>query len=623
MHKINVILVTEDKYLESAFNEKCPETVNLEPLMVHNNIASIGWEKIGEYRAFIIDLPSLSRNPIKILDRLENEAVVLLTDLTHNELLEEIIGKYELQVLLKDPQHGYLQMVPMFIRKALKVKDKEDSTMEVMQHIHKRKYDFLNVVPDIVYQLDPNGNFVYLNDAVRNMGYSPEELLGRHFSSIVMDEDRQKVAKTSVLPKYSGAVTGYEGSPGLFDERRSTERATKELEVRLKKRITRDEVDKAALGSIIAYGEVTATGQYTKENKKRTFIGTVGIIRDITKRRKSEKLLHLLSFALEQNPSGICIIDSDKKIVYVNPYFSKKFDIPYDKINTFSIERVWKKIFGENPFNDIIEETEENGFWYQDLLVDVPRGPAEWYSVMLYPVAFFNDATHYVLILVDITEKKNSEVRLKKELEEKDILLKEIHHRVKNNLNIISSLFNLQMNESSQNEELNSILLASQNRIHTMARVHEQLYNEESFSYINISTYISSLVPEILSAYGSVSHIKLKIDVDEVHFPLTQAIPCGLIINELITNAYQHAFPDEREGKITVSLKLEGKQNCVLKVHDNGVGLPHNFVPHQSETLGMQLIHGLCEQLNGQIDFVENSGTIAKLVLSAPNLKVK
>jgi len=346
----------------------------------------------------------------------------------------------------------------------------------------------------------------------------------------------------------------------------------------------------------------------------------VGIIRDITTRRKSEKLLHLLSFALEQNPSGICIIDSDKKIVYVNPYFSNKFDVPYDKINTLSIEGVWKKIFGKSGFNEVVDEIEENGYWHQDLRIDAPKGLSEWYSVMLYPVAFFNDATHYVLILVDITEKKNSEVRLKKELEEKDILLKEIHHRVKNNLNIISSLFNLQMNESSQNEELNSILLASQNRIHTMARVHEQLYNEESFSYINISTYVSSLVPEILNAYGSVNHIKLKIDVDEVHFPLTQAIPCGLIINELITNAYQHAFPDKKAGKITVSLKLDGnKQMCVLKVHDNGVGLPPNFVPQQSETLGMQLIHGLCEQLNGSIEFLQESGTIAKLVLSDPN----
>ena len=623
MSKINVILVTEDKYLESAFHEQCQEWANLELSMVHSTIDSISWKEIGEYRVFIIDLPSLSSKTMNFLDRLESEAVVLLTDFKHNKLIEEMIGKFELEVLIKDPQNGYLQMVPMFIRKALKVKDKENSFMEVMQHIHKRKYDFLNAVPDIVYQLDPNGNFVYLNDAVRTMGYSPEELLGRHFSSIVMDEDRHKTARTSVLPKYSGKVTGYEGSPGLFDERRSAERATRELEVRLKKNISKNEGDKATLGSIIAYGEVTATGQYTKENKKRTFIGTVGIIRDITTRRKSEKLLHLLSFALEQNPSGICIIDAEKKIVYVNPYFSNKFDIPYYKIHTLSVEEVWRKIFRENTFTEVIQETEENGFWHQDLLIDVPKEPAEWYSVMLYPVAFFNDATHYVLIMLDITEKKSSEVRLKKELEEKDILLKEIHHRVKNNLNIISSLFNLQRSDSPENEELNSILVAGQNRIHTMARVHEQLYNEESFSYINISTYISSLVPEILSSYGSVDHVSLKIDVDEVYFPLTQAIPCGLIINELITNAYQHAFPDRREGKITVSLKLDDTHNCVLKVHDNGAGFPHNFIPQQSETLGMQLIHGLCEQIGGKIEFFQQSGTLAKLALLEPKLKGK
>jgi len=271
MEKINVILFTEDKYLENYITEQCRQCMNLEPLIVHHNIETIEWGDIGEYRAFIIDLPSLSSNSMEILDRIEGEAVVLLTDFNHNKLIEEIIGKHELQVLLKDPQNGYLQMVPMFIRKALKVKDKESSTMEVMHHIHKRKYDFLNAVPDIVYQLDPQGNFVYLNDAVRTMGYTPEELLGRHFSTIVVEEDKQKAARSSVLPKYSGKVTGYEGSPGLFDERRSRERATRELEVKLKKRIHGNEVDKATLGSIIAYGEVTATGQYQGEQKENFY----------------------------------------------------------------------------------------------------------------------------------------------------------------------------------------------------------------------------------------------------------------------------------------------------------------------------------------------------------------
>jgi len=98
-----------------------------------------------------------------------------------------------------------------------------------MHHIHKIKYDFLNAVPDIVYQLDPQGYFVYPNDAVRTMGYTPEELLGCHFSTIVVKEDKQKASRTFVLPKYSGKVTGYEGSPGLFDERRSRERAAREL----------------------------------------------------------------------------------------------------------------------------------------------------------------------------------------------------------------------------------------------------------------------------------------------------------------------------------------------------------------------------------------------------------
>ena len=614
---VDVIVVGEDEKLKGLMEEYFRHS---ETLTLYQDPAGIPWEELGEHRAFIVDVPSLSGDPKEAMKLLEREAVVLLIDGDCRDVAEELAGRYEPQLLLKDAQNTYIQMIPMFVRRALKDKDKENSTMEVMQHIHKRKYDFLNAMPDIVYKLDPKGYFVYLNEAVRTIGYTPQELLGRHFTIIVTEEDRAKASREAVLSKYSGKVTGYEGAPGLFDERRSTERATKGLEIKLRKKARGHEVDESTLGSIIAYGEVSATGQYTKDSRKKTFVGTVGIIRDITTRRKSEKLLHLLSFALEQSPSGICIINADRTVVYINPYFSQKFGVRYDTIDSLDIDEIWEKISGGSVLTDVLRETEEMGYCQRELHLNPTEEQTQWYSVMLYPVVFFDDATHFVLLLDDITEKKISEEQMKKDIEEKDILLKEIHHRVRNNLNVISSLFSLQKDEFPDNEDLADILLAGQNRIDTMARVHEQLYNEERFSSINISTYISTLVPEILSSYGDIKHIELNIDIDEVHFSLTKAIPCGLIVNELVTNAYKHAFPDMQEGKVSVSLRLDGENNCILVVHDDGVGLPENLNPYESNSLGFKLIYGLCEQIDGKIEVTREQGTKAQIVIAGPEI---
>jgi two-component sensor histidine kinase len=202
---------------------------------------------------------------------------------------------------------------------------------------------------------------------------------------------------------------------------------------------------------------------------------------------------------------------------------------------------------------------------------------------------------------IDITLRKEAMDAIKRSLTEKEILLKEIHHRVKNNLQIISSLLFLQMEYVSlpQDKEL---FTESQKRIQAMALVHEELYGAEDLSSVNMRDYVPRLVERVLA--GADIPVRLQCQVDEVRLPVTRSIPCGLILNELVMNAVKHAFrPGAQEGAmgvLRVSLRREDSR-LVLEVEDNGPGLPPDFDISATPTLGMTLVSSLTEQLNGEV----------------------
>ena len=202
-------------------------------------------------------------------------------------------------------------------------------------------------------------------------------------------------------------------------------------------------------------------------------------------------------------------------------------------------------------------------------------------------------------MLLEITEKKN---------EEKESLLKEIHHRVKNNLQVISSILNLQSSFVHDDKTLD-LLQESRNRIRSMAMIHENLYRTTNFASINFSGYILNLATNLVSTYRlSEEFVELKYEMEQVDLVLDQAIPCGLLVNELITNAIKYAFPNNRKGIITIELKEKG-DNIELLISDNGIGLPDNFIIEESDTLGLQLVLTLVEQLDGQIQLMNSPGT--------------
>ena len=207
----------------------------------------------------------------------------------------------------------------------------------------------------------------------------------------------------------------------------------------------------------------------------------------------------------------------------------------------------------------------------------------------------------------DITIKTHSREKLKESLKEKEVLLKEVHHRVKNNLQVISSILNLQTSYVKDKKTLD-ILRESQNRIKTMSFIHESLYQSTDFSNIDFSQYIVSLSKNLVHSYGIYDElVELNLLVETVSLNLDLSIPCGLIINELVSNALKYAFSKNRKGEIKIEL-FEKKGNVNLIVQDNGLGLPKEINYKETASLGLQLVMTLVEQIDGVITLDNTKG---------------
>ncbi|UCH97756.1 MAG: GAF domain-containing protein, partial [Candidatus Aminicenantes bacterium] len=210
-------------------------------------------------------------------------------------------------------------------------------------------------------------------------------------------------------------------------------------------------------------------------------------------------------------------------------------------------------------------------------------------------------------------QRKQAEDQVKKSLEEKEALLKEIHHRVKNNLAIIYELLELQSG-SFQEPKLLDFFRSSKNRIKSMALIHETLFQSEDIARIDSDLYINSLVDHLNSAFGGGdSSVHTNVRVENIPLSIDTAIPCGLIVNELVTNAFKHAFKKRRPGEIAIRLSREKNNSMTLEVSDNGIGLPPDLDIREASTIGLQLVDILVRQLEASISIERNNGTRFKI----------
>jgi len=217
---------------------------------------------------------------------------------------------------------------------------------------------------------------------------------------------------------------------------------------------------------------------------------------------------------------------------------------------------------------------------------------------------------HFIAVVEDISQRRQAESLVKKSLEEKEVLLREIHHRVKNNMQVISSLLSLQAS-NIKDERLHQLFQESQSRVRAMALIHEILYDSNDLSSIDLSTYMSRLVASLTRMYGAdAGQVRVNVETDDITLRIDDMVPCGLAISELISNSLKYAFPDGREGEIDLRVTSTPEGGVKLVVRDDGVGLPAELDIRTTNTMGMGLVVGLVEkQLSGRLELDRTHGT--------------
>ncbi len=229
----------------------------------------------------------------------------------------------------------------------------------------------------------------------------------------------------------------------------------------------------------------------------------------------------------------------------------------------------------------------------------------------------------FALYKIELEEKrKASEEQILKNLQEKEILLQEIHHRVKNNLNVISSLLKLQARKVNTKEDAIEAFKNSSNRVLAMALVHKKLYDTKNFEAVDMESYLTSLANQLVSTYAHGSQVKVKSDVEDIALDINTAIPCGLILNELISNALKYAFQGRDTGEIHLKVSAPDPETIQIKVKDDGVGLPKGFDPKKSETLGFHLIELLTKQISGTLDVKSKKSKGTTFTITFPNKNI-
>jgi PAS domain S-box-containing protein len=325
--------------------------------------------------------------------------------------------------------------------------------------------------------------------------------------------------------------------------------------------------------------------------------------------RKSEERFRQV---VEYSPSAMVMVSTDGLIEMVNAQAEKVFGYARAELLGKPLEMLVPARFrGHHPGMRASFHAEPSSRPMgagRDLFALRRDGSEFPVEIGLNPIRT-DEGMKVLSVIVDISDRKAEEERIRASLKEKEMLLGEIHHRVKNNLQIIDSLLDLQSARVQDPASL-AMLRDSQNRIRSMAFIHQMLYQSRDFAQVDFSQFLESLVPVLVSSYGvDPNHINLFIDAVEVFLPINAAIPCGLVVNELISNALKHAFPEGRGGEIRIELKRGGNDTAYLAISDDGVGIPEDLVFEETSTLGLQLVMHLADQLGGEMTVKRSNPT--------------
>jgi two-component system, sensor histidine kinase PdtaS len=332
-----------------------------------------------------------------------------------------------------------------------------------------------------------------------------------------------------------------------------------------------------------------------------TLEGFAKLIRDVSERRRMETRFRQV---VEAAPNAMVMVNQEGTIDMVNAQAEAVFGYRREDMLGQPIEMlIPPRLRGNHPnLRGAFFAAPRTRPMGADRELYAMRGDGSEFPVEigLNPIETAEGAM-VLSSIVDISERKSRRDRLQAALEEKNILLGEIHHRVKNNLQIVHSLLDLQSARLTDPLAL-EMLRDSQSRIHSMALIHQTLYGSNDFGQVDFGSFLDALVPALIESYRTEPGlIRLEVDTTQVNLPIDLAVPCGLAANELITNALKHAYDRSSSGEIFVSLRRETPGTVTLAVSDLGKGLPPDLDTAQTETLGLKLVGLLAEQLGGTL----------------------
>jgi PAS domain S-box-containing protein len=358
---------------------------------------------------------------------------------------------------------------------------------------------------------------------------------------------------------------------------------------------------------------------YTVSHKDKAYI--VGVSRDITERKRAvealkeseAKLFGLFDSAMD----AIITINSDHNVVLFNKAAEKMFQYTAENVVGKSINKLIPKRY-HTIHDKYVDKFGKTGITTREMgsggcIIGLRADKEEFPVETAISQLEVSGEKLFTVICRDVTQQQKYRTQIENTLKEKEVLLKEIHHRVKNNLQVISSLLNLQSN-FIKDEKMTEIFKESRNRVRSMALVHEKLYQSKDLSRINVSEYLKDLTSFLFSSYRTEPNaIRLKLEIEDIYLGVNFVINLGLITNELISNSLKHAFPGKKSGEISVKMYSGNDDSITLVVKDNGVGFPENLDYTSTKSLGLQLVNSLVLQYRGNIDFQNKEGTRYKM----------
>lgn len=454
---------------------------------------------------------------------------------------------------------------------------------ELEARLFRRYEDLVHALPDIIYELDPAGFITFINDSVSIIGYQPEDLVGQHYSILLHEDELAVVDRDQVLGDYTGLHTGQALSPKLFNERRCIERRTTGLEVRLKRNPKASVPRQDIIGEVTSYGEVSAAGEYTRDAEKQ-FRGSVGIIRDMTIRRKSEGMLRKLYQAVDQLNPCVFIVNHCFEVEYVNPSFfllsghSPEEVIGYPIFDFFS--------FPPETSEHLRRQIQDGFEARQEVTASKTQGGQFWVDFSMAPVRSPNGVvTHAIAIVEDISTRKSMEALLQTAKDEaesanqaKSRFLASMTHELKSPIaGILAASRLMQLNKDDAPKRLDSILVNAQALLDIMNGILDYVRSESGEAPIqNLAFPFRPFMESVLKPYYAKAASKgLCLESETSSSETVQGDPdrLGRAIGILVDNAVKFT----ESGIIRVSASLESKAGNIphiqVIVKDTGVGI--------------------------------------------------